>query len=281
MEDILKSIKAFLYDRASSPLFGAFIISWIAWNYRFIVILLSDEKHISKFKDIDTYINSYTVVIPWTEITIGFYVGSGIVFPLLTALSYIYLYPYVAEPIYSFHLKKQKNITRLKKEANDSRIIDENDARELFKKLADMQSKYDTDIGTYQKQVDSLRITIDELSKNNPQDFSKFSDQELQDIIDSEKIKNKTPESASTLNTDELNEEQLYILKIISDNGGFMKDDDIIDSSSYDRVKTEFHLEDLDNKGYLSRDYNQRVSAYATGLTTKSKKIMVEKGYAK
>lgn len=162
MEDILQSIKAFLYDRASSPLFGAFIVSWMMWNYRFIIILLSEEKYSNKFSGVDDYINSSVFVIPWTEITLNFYVSWGGTIPLVTALLYIYVYPFAAEPVYRYSLKKQKNINKLKKEANDSRVLDEKDSRKLFQDLADMQVKYDTDIGQYQKQVASLKVTIDE-----------------------------------------------------------------------------------------------------------------------
>jgi len=46
MDDIFKSIKAFLYDRVASPLFGAFVTAWSIWNYRVISILLSDENEL-------------------------------------------------------------------------------------------------------------------------------------------------------------------------------------------------------------------------------------------
>lgn len=49
MGEIIKSMKAFLYGRSSSPLFGAFIVSWAVWNYRVIITLLSNEKLADKF----------------------------------------------------------------------------------------------------------------------------------------------------------------------------------------------------------------------------------------
>ena len=41
IEDISKSIKANMYERATSPLFGAFAISWAIWNYKTILAILS------------------------------------------------------------------------------------------------------------------------------------------------------------------------------------------------------------------------------------------------
>ena len=144
-----------------------------------------------------------------------------------------------------------------------------------------MQNKYDSDIGGYQKQVDSLRVTIDELRNNHSQDISKLSDEDLENIIDDKDVEEHTDKSTASMKNVELSEDELYILKIISDHGGLMKDEDIVSSSEFTKVKTEFHLEDLDSKGYLSRGYNNRARAYATGLTTISKKLMVDIGYAK
>lgn len=107
MEDIIKSIKAFLYDRSSSPLFGAFIISWMAWNYRLLMLVLSDTEIDKKFKDIDKYfdpvvweIGKYSFSIP-TEILNGFIV------PVIFALTFIFLYPHAAQPVYRYSLKKR------------------------------------------------------------------------------------------------------------------------------------------------------------------------------
>jgi hypothetical protein len=101
MEDIIKSIKAFLYDRSSSPLFGAFIISWMAWNYRLLMLVLSDTEIDKKFKDIDKYfdpvvweIGKYSFSIP-TEILNGFIVPGGCKSNCVTAL---FKYNYTTRP---------------------------------------------------------------------------------------------------------------------------------------------------------------------------------------
>ena len=49
LDDLSKSIKASLYERATSPLFGAFVISWLAWNYRFVLTVISSMSAKEKF----------------------------------------------------------------------------------------------------------------------------------------------------------------------------------------------------------------------------------------
>src|SRR6185312_11869575 len=46
MEDLKKSINAVLYERISSPLYGTFVLSWVASNWKaiFITIFISSKE---------------------------------------------------------------------------------------------------------------------------------------------------------------------------------------------------------------------------------------------
>jgi len=59
-DEITTSIKAALYDRARSPFFGAFVISWIAWNWQLIYYLLSEDSSLGIFKRIWIINKHYT-----------------------------------------------------------------------------------------------------------------------------------------------------------------------------------------------------------------------------
>lgn len=54
LDDVIKTVKAQLYDRVTSPLSGAFIIAWCGWNWKFIVLLISDMPVIQKFSYAET-----------------------------------------------------------------------------------------------------------------------------------------------------------------------------------------------------------------------------------
>ena len=41
---IVESIKTAVVERTVSPLFGSFVLSWSAWNYRFFMAVFSDLK---------------------------------------------------------------------------------------------------------------------------------------------------------------------------------------------------------------------------------------------
>lgn len=48
-EDTVKSIKAYLYDKTVSPLCGAFIVSWLLWNHRFVLAIIFGDGIQEKF----------------------------------------------------------------------------------------------------------------------------------------------------------------------------------------------------------------------------------------
>lgn len=89
-EDYFQSVKATLYDRVSSPLWGAFSISWIAWNHRMLIVLFSPLSPDEKFSYIGNYL--YT---DW-----GIYALYWGLWPLLTAAVFIGLVPALGEYAY-------------------------------------------------------------------------------------------------------------------------------------------------------------------------------------
>jgi hypothetical protein len=63
LEEFGKSLKAALYDRAKSPFYGTFIISWLVWNWKLVYYIIADGDNKIEFKIeyiTDYYINAYT-----------------------------------------------------------------------------------------------------------------------------------------------------------------------------------------------------------------------------
>src|SRR5688572_12908861 len=112
MEEFSKSIKAFLYERSSSPLFGAFIVAWLGWNYRAIATLFSEESLIDKFLIIDRLYKSEPILgfLYWGQ------VKHGLLIPAAITAAYIFVYPILAKPVYKYSLKKQQELRKIKQE---------------------------------------------------------------------------------------------------------------------------------------------------------------------
>lgn len=259
-DELTKSVKASLYERAISPLFGTFVISWAVWNYKFIFVLISSMPVDEKLDYIDTFI--YFDI--WSCILIGF------IYPLITALLFIFIYPYPALYVYKYWQEKQKKLKEAKQSIEDETPLTIEESRNIRRELFQLESEYDKELARKDAEIERLKA------------HNQVIEEELDSKLKiSEEAKSQKISKSDVDEKDEPDEDRIEILKLISKNGGMMKDDDIVSTAPYDKVKTEYYLEDLTAKGYLSRDYNQRFSAFTTGLTTISKELMVRKGYAK
>nr|WP_298117987.1 DUF1413 domain-containing protein [uncultured Pseudomonas sp.] len=167
MQDIFTSIKAYLYDRATSPLIGAFIVGWSVWNYRFFVVMfsagLSDPK--DKFEAIDLLFDQYTFSIGDASFLISGKIIDGALIPTVIALIYLYAYPLLARPVYEHSLKKQKELRAIKQAQEDQRLLSIEESRELYRRLAQMQSKHQDEIDFLNNQISALNQHIENPEK--------------------------------------------------------------------------------------------------------------------
>lgn len=151
LTEILNSIKATLYDRTSSPLFGSFAISWAVWNYRLLVVLVGEGKFAEKIAYIDgaLYPN-------WSWVC-----GLGVGAPLLTAVLFIYLYPFPARWVYEFTAKQQKRLRDLRKQIEGDELIGVEEARELRQAHVSLQIDFDRQIKALQTERDTVRQLLE------------------------------------------------------------------------------------------------------------------------
>ncbi|UDQ98124.1 hypothetical protein AAEX28_14215 [Lentisphaerota bacterium WC36G] len=68
MNDSVKKICNNIAERVSKPFFLSFIIAWVAWNFKFILIIFSSENINEKIKMIEyyTHIANY-ISFPWSS----------------------------------------------------------------------------------------------------------------------------------------------------------------------------------------------------------------------
>lgn len=170
MQDIFTSIKAYLYDRMVSPLIGAFIVGWSVWNYRFLVVMFSAglPTPTDKFKAIDLLFGPYTFTIRDTSFWISGRIIDGALVPAVIALIYLYVYPLLAKPVYAHSLKKQKEMRAIKQAQDDQRLLSVEESRELYRRLAQMQSKHQDEVDSLNNQISALNQHIENLEKGGP-----------------------------------------------------------------------------------------------------------------
>lgn len=192
-------------------------------------------------------------------------------FPFLISVSYLIVYPWLQYLVMylstkpttlrnSLQAESEHNLLLKKQELEDARAEILRKAEEELidrakrdEKLQDIDS--DDVREKLKKEIDELRIERESLRNTT-------------DTISKEKVKSLTSE-------------QENIIQEITLEGGESTKRGIIRKSKYDKVKTEYLLESLEESGYLHGTYMSEYDDYVYALTTSSKKLMVDKGVAK
>lgn len=150
MDEYIKSIKAHLYDRATSPLFGTFVASWIIWNYKFILILFSSMEPTAKLSYIETALYGSN----WDRF------GSGLIFPLTTALLFIFIYPVAANPIYRYVRQRQKDIQEIKRKIDEETVLTVKESRAIRRTLLEQEQEFNQTLRERDALIDEFKKVI-------------------------------------------------------------------------------------------------------------------------
>lgn len=134
LNDLTKEIKAQLYERVRSPLFGTFAFAWAAWNYRSLLAVVSGMTFQEKLAYLDAIYPSW-----WHWAT---YCLAG---PLTTAVLLLLTYPYPARWIYQYWANQQKELKKVQQRIEDETPLTQEEAKALRKaslvQIAEMEAQ--------------------------------------------------------------------------------------------------------------------------------------------
>jgi hypothetical protein len=150
IDEFVKSIKATLYDRTTSPLFGAFAISWLAWNYKLIVVLLSSMSAQAKFAFIEQQLYG-----DWRSglLILG-------VYPLVTSAAFLFVYPYPARFVYQFWHTQQRTLRNVKQKIDDEALLSVEESRRVRRELTEIQTEYEGQLQRARNETTRLKQAL-------------------------------------------------------------------------------------------------------------------------
>ncbi|MBW9335061.1 hypothetical protein FEE59_16225 [Herbaspirillum sp. RU 5E] len=163
-KDILTSFADWFKSRIINPFYGAFVVAWLALNWRVALALASDVPFRDKVHYVDTVLYPGPI-LPWIYC---------LVLPLLSALSYIMLGPHVFRFLISYW-RKQQGKTRVKIKLDDGlELISKEDAEALKQQVYDalLQKRYverrsQDQIAEFLQEMERLQQQISDLKKAN------------------------------------------------------------------------------------------------------------------
>lgn len=134
-------------DRVFSPLSFAFIVSWLVWNYKFLLVFFSDMKPYVKF----SYISGQVYPDLLSSVFIG------LIGPLATSLAYVLFYPFVTYGIMvvtNWHSNRIENL-RIKNEGEA--IMSEERAKAFKKEQREIIKKFEHELDESVERVRTLK----------------------------------------------------------------------------------------------------------------------------
>lgn len=225
MWDDLKGMLEELKNRISSPFMSSFLISWILWNHKLVMVLLSGYDVEKKWYYMEhvLYPSSHFVDYPfqarfldWLN-TINFWhlfntLWFLVIAPLISVLFYHFFYPCIERWFYKKHLQNLKNRNEITEAINMASKIEEltkildgttkNNAdnekkiQDLIEKIVDVENKNkeltevcqqrEQENAKFEKKLEALTTDNNQLSEENETLKKKAQDEDVNELSDDE-----------------------------------------------------------------------------------------------
>lgn len=240
-KDLLGGMRSLIKERLVSPLLPAFILSWLIWNYRVILTILSDEDLETKFSVIEKMFPTF-----WIHCL------DGVLVPLSFSLAYIYLYPLASIPVYRFALVNQRKLREERQKAENEKLLSEEDKQKILAFAYDQKISSQKQVDQQVQEIEQLRAKITELEK--PQRQNK----EARGMV-----QKPTPDSK----TEDLAEDKFKVLAALSfaENKGIEKTEekDLKKIITDNVTELKIVLEELERANLLQKGFNSNGPTYA------------------
>jgi hypothetical protein len=242
LEQLVKSIQSHLSDRLVSPLMGSVVVSWCLWNYKFLMILLSNNSVTTTLALVEgiAFPSTTTVVL------------RGVVFPFITAAAYIFIYPYPSKFVYDFTRRRQKELLEVRRRIEDETPLTLQESRTMRR---DMERREKDLLALIDAKDQELRYLKAEISE---------TDASVQEAIGA-------PDSPT------LDDRQYFMLRVVESLKGAAPEKTAVAQSSVSKVQAEFELGELHKKNLLSRRYSQRVEDYLYEFTQEGRAALLRR----
>ncbi|ENM5780415.1 hypothetical protein NTH33_004022 [Vibrio mimicus] len=183
ISDSLNSIKAFLYDRTVSPLFGALITAYIVWNFKILMLVTSKDNYAIKEWEFNNFYSSSFFKDPlfFGSIDLSWatnYLMCLFVMPIISALLYIYVFPYPSKWVFSFSYKKQVELSNEKKAIQGTALITVEEKAELLAKYDRAKIEQKEQSAVHRSELEEVERQVSQLIGDKSQLEARLSEYE-------------------------------------------------------------------------------------------------------
>lgn len=154
MDDFFSSLKGYVSDRLSSPLLGAYFVSWVIFNFKLFLVVFSNMKIFVKLSWIESYfsLDFFSLLHTW------FY-------PLCVALIYVLVLPYPSRWILSHTLTQNRENLKLRQRIDEETPLTKEAADALKNSLRQKVRVLESDISESEQVAAKLKLHIKDLEE--------------------------------------------------------------------------------------------------------------------
>jgi hypothetical protein len=158
-----KSFTDVLKERASSPFYGSFIISWLIWNWKIVYLTIFIDQDliapVTKIQYIEQHYSWWVFVI---------------LLPLLSTFFLIAIVPYLANLCYRIYLHFEGKRRALWEDSEKDRTISKDLYFELKEQFLTAQSKFNDEILNRETKIKVLNEDVQKLISEKQHYLNKF-----------------------------------------------------------------------------------------------------------
>lgn len=153
LQNIKKSLSAILYERTSSPFYGALIISWILWNWKIVYLTFFISENKIKTNKISYITENFADI------------HHLLTYPILSTIVILTLIPFVSNGAYWLNLKFEQWKKDKKNEVEKKQLLTLEQSIEIREQLLNQENRFEKLLEDKNNEIDQLKAII-ENSKN-------------------------------------------------------------------------------------------------------------------
>jgi|WetSurMetagenome_2_1015567.scaffolds.fasta_scaffold43183_3 hypothetical protein len=252
LDDVIKTVKAQLYDRATSPLSGAFILSWCGWNWKFLFLLISDMPVMQKF----SYAEATLYPTFFASMLTGF------IYPLLTTAFIIFIYPIPARFVYGYWRNQQKKQKEIQQKIDDEEPLTKEEARKIRSSALQLEISYEEEREQREARIKELESAV----------------KSIQDKTEKPSLTSSPRRNNKSENIDEANShvaEKLQILQRVAEDKFISRDRFTNGLPTNESIKVEHFIDVLVKGNYLNEGYERAVGKEALSIRPDGRTALV------
>lgn len=231
MKDWFDSFRQQLGDRMSSPIFGSFIIAWICWNHRYLILLFSSVPIPTRFDLINTlYPDARSLLL------------SVAILPVASSGAYLYLYPLISKPILVYWDKRQTELKTLRDEAQKKTLLTKEESQRIILESIELRKQFEEKLQSQAREIEVLHTSL----KEGPEGKLKWATERitvLERELDNERRRAQPQDPLDNL-SDGIRSGVMAILRILSSEPSMqISEDAIAEKLNVSRLKSKTYID--------------------------------------